>query len=74
LEDLGIDRRLLLRWMLKEYGGKLWIGFLCHIVVIFCEYDDEPSGSIKFSFSGRVVTWILFVYWLVSWIPSFLCH
>jgi hypothetical protein len=47
------------------------------LVVIFCAYGDEPSGSIKYSLSGRAVTWILFVYWLVSWIasfPRFLCH
>jgi hypothetical protein len=28
-EDVGISGRLILRLILKEYNGRVWIGFLC---------------------------------------------
>jgi len=27
-EDLGLDRRIILEWVLEKYGGKLWTGFI----------------------------------------------
>jgi hypothetical protein len=49
-EDLGVDGRIILDWMLGKQGGT------CEIdasvlgwgpVVGCCEHDNEPSGSIK---------------------------
>jgi hypothetical protein len=28
LEDLGIDEKLILEWILKKLGGKVWTGFI----------------------------------------------
>jgi hypothetical protein len=28
LEDLGVDRRVILKWMLVRQGVKVWIGFI----------------------------------------------
>jgi hypothetical protein len=27
-EDLGVDRRIILEWILGKYDGKVWIGFM----------------------------------------------
>jgi hypothetical protein len=28
-EDLGIDGKIILEWVLGIWGGKVWIGFIC---------------------------------------------
>jgi hypothetical protein len=28
-EDLGVDERTILKWILWKQGGKLWTGFTC---------------------------------------------
>jgi hypothetical protein len=45
LGDPGIDGRILLRWIFRKWfvGVMDWIGE----VAGFCEYGNEPSGSIK---------------------------
>jgi len=27
-EDLGIDRKIIIEWILWKYDGKVWIGFI----------------------------------------------
>jgi hypothetical protein len=27
-EDLGVDRRIILEWIVGKQGGKMWIGFI----------------------------------------------
>jgi hypothetical protein len=27
-EDLGVDGRIILEWILGKYGGKVWTGFI----------------------------------------------
>jgi len=27
-EDLGVDRKVILEWILMKQGGKLWTGFI----------------------------------------------
>jgi hypothetical protein len=28
LEDVGVDRRIILEWILGKQGGKVWTGFI----------------------------------------------
>jgi hypothetical protein len=49
-EDLGIDGRITLRWILGKLGLGMWIGFIGSgqgQVAGCCEHGDEPSDSIK---------------------------
>jgi hypothetical protein len=29
LEDTGVDKRIILKWMLRKQGGKMWNGLVC---------------------------------------------
>lgn len=47
--DIGIDRRIILKWNLSWlWGCRLdWSGSGQHLVMSLCEYDIEILGSIK---------------------------
>jgi hypothetical protein len=48
LKDLGIDGRIILKWILNKLDGKAWTGLIwLKIVAGACEHSNEPSGSIK---------------------------
>jgi len=51
LEDLGVYGRIILKWVLKKKVGGPRLDLSVSEegqVVVFCEYGNEPSGSIKF--------------------------
>ena len=33
LEDIGIDESFVLKWMLKQYNGRVWTGLIWQAVV-----------------------------------------
>jgi hypothetical protein len=45
-EDLEVDGRIILGWILRKYGGKS-SDTGRHPMAGFCEHGNEPSGSIK---------------------------
>jgi hypothetical protein len=50
VQDLGVDVRIILEWVLWKYGGKVWTGriwFRMRTSGGLCERGDEQSGSIK---------------------------
>jgi hypothetical protein len=53
-KHIGIDRRIIFKWTLRKYGGRLWPGFIWLRMVTSGkalagshENDTEPSASIK---------------------------
>jgi hypothetical protein len=49
-EDLGVDEKIILEWILGKYDGKVWTGFLWLRIGTSggsCEHGNETSGSIK---------------------------
>jgi hypothetical protein len=50
LIDKGVERRVILRWILAKYGVKLWNGlyWLMQVPVAGCfEHGNQYSNSIK---------------------------
>jgi hypothetical protein len=45
-ETLDVDRRIILKWILVEYGLSVWIG-LSWLRIWFSEHSNEPSCSIN---------------------------
>jgi hypothetical protein len=46
LEELGIDGRIILEWILKKLDG--FIGLRIGTNSRMCKCGNEPSGSMKF--------------------------
>jgi hypothetical protein len=51
LEDLGVDGRIILKWIFMKLDRRVWTGFIwLRIMTVpgFCGCGDEHSCSIKF--------------------------
>jgi hypothetical protein len=46
-QDLGVDEKTILDWILGKYDGKLWTGSGQGPVVGSCEHGNETSASRK---------------------------
>jgi hypothetical protein len=49
-EDLDVDVKIILEWILRKCGEKYWIRFIRLRVILladFCEYGNDILGSIK---------------------------
>jgi hypothetical protein len=46
LEILGVEVRLILKWIIGKYGEGVWFG-LIWLRTGCCEHSDEPLGSMK---------------------------
>jgi hypothetical protein len=52
LEDLGVDGRIILKWIFNKWDGVAWAGLIWLRIGTgggrgACECGNEPSGSIK---------------------------
>jgi redox-regulated HSP33 family molecular chaperone len=45
-EDLGVDGRIILKWILGEIGIEV-VDWIHAAVVDICECSNEPFGSVK---------------------------
>jgi hypothetical protein len=53
LEDLGIDGRIILKWIFNKWDWESWIGLIrlrIGQVVGCCECSNESLGSVKGEF------------------------
>jgi len=51
LEDLGVDGRIILKWIFRTWDGGVWTALIwlrTGQVAGCCKHTNEPSGSIKF--------------------------
>jgi len=49
-EDLGVDGKIILYWIIGKWDGKMWTGFTLLITGTSggsCEHGNETSGFIK---------------------------
>jgi hypothetical protein len=88
LEEIGVDERTTLKWILKQHDGRgriRWIWPRYWKVVGCCEHGNEPSssitygesdcGTVSFLYRTRLHGVIYVVSWLlVSWLVClFVC-
>jgi len=51
LEELGVDGRIILKWIFRTWDGGTWTALIwprTGQVAGSCKHSNEPSGSIKF--------------------------
>jgi hypothetical protein len=49
LEDMSLDGKIILEWILGKQGGRMWTGCIWIRIGInrgSCEHGNEPSGFI----------------------------
>jgi hypothetical protein len=48
-KDVGIDGRIMFKWILGKQGWRMWIGFISGLglVVDSCKHGNGPLSSIK---------------------------
>jgi hypothetical protein len=46
-EDLGVDRKILLEWIMEKDCGKLWTGCIWYRIGTLVKNCNEYSGFIK---------------------------
>jgi hypothetical protein len=50
LQDLGMNGRIALTWILREEDERLWTEFIWLMIVKVvgcCEHGNEPLGSVR---------------------------
>jgi hypothetical protein len=56
VRDLGLDEKIILKWIWKKYGWKVWIGFMC-LRMGFCDgLLWTQYWTFRFLHSGNVMT------------------
>jgi hypothetical protein len=71
LGDVDVDARVILKYILHNYGANLMFS-VYGLMERFCEYPDEPSGSIGVQIFLNIPITINFLG--VSWIIELVIH
>jgi hypothetical protein len=51
LEDLGVDKRKILKWIIEKWDGEAWTGLMSLRIekaAGYCQCRNEPSGFLQF--------------------------
>jgi len=47
LEDVGVEGKIILRWIFSKWDVEAWIGLIWLRIGLLCTRVNEPSGSIN---------------------------
>jgi hypothetical protein len=65
MQDTGIDKRIILNWIIKKMGERMWTGFIqfwTGTIVGSCEHSKEHSSSKR----GWKFLYYLNNHWLLK--------